>query len=67
MDSGYSTKYLASPSSFLRNGTLPIEEQDCDLSPIDVTTAERDFTALQYALFIALFIQVKIVNSILIS
>ncbi|KAK4005351.1 hypothetical protein OUZ56_007066 [Daphnia magna] len=58
VDSGYSTKYLASPSSFLRNGTLPIEEQDCDLSPIDVTTAERDFTALQYALFIALFIQV---------
>ncbi|XP_057372887.1 protein spinster-like [Daphnia carinata] len=58
VDSGYSTKYLASPSSFVRNGTLPIEEQDCDLSPIDVTTAERDFTALQYALFIALFIQV---------
>ncbi|KAI9560815.1 hypothetical protein GHT06_011767 [Daphnia sinensis] len=58
VDSGYSTKYLTSSSSFLRNGTLPIEEQDCDLSPIDVTTAERDFTALQYALFIALFIQV---------
>lgn len=35
------------------------DEQDCELSPINVSTANRDFTALQYALFVSLFIQVS--------
>lgn len=36
-----------------------VEGQDCELSPIDITTADRDFTALQYALFVSLFVQVR--------
>lgn len=39
---------------------VSVQEQNCELSPIDVNTAARDFTALQYALFIALFVQVKL-------
>lgn len=31
---------------------------DCSITSINVETAQRDFIALQYALFVALFIQV---------
>jgi hypothetical protein len=36
----------------------PREEVDCEATPIDPATADRDFTALQYALFIVLFVNV---------
>ncbi|EFX72629.1 hypothetical protein DAPPUDRAFT_325973 [Daphnia pulex] len=60
VDSGHNstkTHHATTISSSLWDSPVA-REQDCDLSPIDVTTAERDFTALQYALFISLFIQV---------
>lgn len=46
-------------ASSYKGGVIRAEE-DCDLSPINEETAERDFLALQYALFISLFIQVKV-------
>ena len=36
----------------------PKDQVDCDATPIDPATADRDFTALQYALFIVLFVNV---------
>ena len=54
-----STRSLA-PTLVSLKSVVTVDGQDCELTPIDVNTAERDFTALQYALFISLFVQVKI-------
>ena len=59
MNSGAYSKVIAPVSVVSLKNVTVYEEQDCELSPINVSTAQEDFTALQYALFIALFIQVK--------
>ncbi len=62
-----------SPDSDEKNQLLIVNESfskatdDCSITSINVETAQRDFIALQYALFVALFIQVPVIAILIAS